>query len=116
MTRTHEESITYIDNASTTSLSSFLKKTVVKLTKTISHISFIRTFISFKLTQRARMENWLTHKCLDSEHRIWFCNEAKQQDLLRRSAHRLSDLLNPNDFLQLRDTVSTSQAYYNSYH
>ena len=68
------------------------------------------SFVSFKLntsslSQRTRLERWMTRKWLDSERRSWFCTKAKQQDLLRRSSNRLSLVLSANEYKKLQEST-----------
>ena len=87
-------------------------RTVLKLIRVMSNISFVTTCLKFNLwpafvafrisstssTRRKRLEHWLNWKWLDSERRSWYFKKVVRQDLLHRASTRLASLLPPEDF------------------
>lgn len=118
-----EDSILFINTASTAALSSYYSRTNLKMTKCISHIGFVSTclkfglkpdFISFTLnihsaSDRNRTAILITKKWLDTQRRSFYAKKTMLQNLIDRTESKLSKMIPIDQFQRLQNYVEERQ-------
>ena len=123
MTRTLEETLQFIDTASTAALASLLTHSRMKLVRCISHICFLTTCLKFNLrphfisfqqrtperSLRARIENSIYQKTLDAEKRYHYSERAKLKCICDYAPDKLGILMDPHQLDHLLISITNRE-------